>query len=674
MNNVRFGTQPLLMPGHVFRDRDADRSYGFSGGWHTQGKSEEQILKDNAAVVVAPEYLAATDAQRASSAWCAAFDAKGVRAARMPNPPFRSHSRAAAARPAGANWTAEQLRLAKLPNGSNPSEDSTVWLRDHLLALRDVHGIEIGSRADSKIMSWADQEGAAKIQVGGRAQPSWKDTTKFWDPAYVASPVRRQLHTAYHAQALTFGYGRGSGVAQGRPGEQDVPHSELSCGIYYGITGQSGSLEALLREMRLYSHSWRSDALTTKDGEKLDESSMLADGMSWMVFILRRITEQDTNRGEQDPSIWFQGVPNITVDIERTAKQMLLPGEEKPGDGGASGGWSRAADGQPRLDGAAVGKYNSALALYDYMRRYTPYGKDLVIPLPDAADEVHPRLDEASVERAARTCDDYKAGDPLKAAPLEAHGIVNLNAPPDSVVNQLAMAMNMGAVTEIAGRRYMHAGAPGTVAKTVRAADIILDSWRYSPGGPASERPSAFRAHYLDAEFNETDIGVRRAEDQYTYGGDIELHFINSERQAEQVARIFMERSLDAHQLSFELHNLAKVPDPFEVIAVELPALNILPTERWRVLDVGVGRGRARVTAMREDAELFRWRNAKSFTFDRLVVPTQRAVWDPEAPDPAGPAPEPGEPPRPTGDFLITQGGDFIIQQGSQGGLIQLRR
>ena len=288
------------------------------------------------------------------------------------------------------------------------------------------------------------------------------------------------------------------------------------------------------------------------------EAQMRLTGTSWITFSFRRTSRNDNN--------YWDNLPSFQVDVSRNNDTLSL--------------WPNAG---------TYEEGNAALAVYDFLNTYTPYGE----PAGAVA-----RLDVESAKTAASICD---SGD------YYANGVASLTGSPSSILEQLAYAMNSGAISERAGVRFIHAGASPSAPSLVLTEDDIMDeSWSFVPTSDISSRVQTMEVRYADVDGTEQSVGVRAHTDKVSNTDTMELEFVNNQNRAEQVARIILDRMWNGATFSCKLLNMDRVPNPNDIIAFDFDQMGMNPSSFWRVVSISLNSDRtATIEGIHERPNLF---------------------------------------------------------------------
>ena len=358
----------------------------------------------------------------------------------------------------------------------------------------------------------------------------------------------------------------------------------------------------------------------------LDQSFRLT-GMAWMYIGLIRADKLQLE-WQRDPNaqpVW-SGIPNVVLDVSRNNNSLIRPRTDP-------------SDPSTEVDGGDYIQGNAALALFDYMSRYTEYAEAMF-------DGEHPRLDHASALEAAKACDDNN---------WTANGAIDLTTPPTEVISQLCLCMNGGDVTERAGMRYFHAGVTSPITQTITDDDIQLGSYGGTLGSPIANRATSMDLSYIDVKGDLQSTRVRRDEAvSHMDTQELTLSLINNEEQASQVGRIIMTKLWDGENATFDLANPLKVPRASDRIRIKLDKVGV--DEEFRVLEVtATAEGRFSIAGISEAADLYDKKNSTTYKPPQKPVtppPTTAPPPTPVTPGPVTPPP-PAPPPAADADYLL---------------------
>lgn len=426
----------------------------------------------------------------------------------------------------------------------------------------------------------------------------------------------------------------------------------------WDFTGKDGALDFLLGRKNLDAPFRPVDP----NGHLLDVKGLRGTGMSWACVRIGRDPDRQDNA--------FGQIPNISLEVQRSMESLYFPPIHAKGypwlygdlnmpdrvsaldpylrrlglSGGLGDLMNLVQDASRRTAGE-----NAALCLYDYMIRYTPYGQRYFYQLNGNTTANKQHVELIDHEAAWRAIIDCKNGFTLpkrsdNTRPTQAftaNGAINLDAAPDSVIQQFLYAMNSGSVTEIFGKRSMSVGKkPSTAAVNIYRHDVKDGSVTYSSGQGISHRVTSMEGHYLTPEGDQKSAGIEFHTGAKVSSSQMDLLFINNEIQAGQAVRVMMDRSLSARTITFELANYSKLPSPNDVVKLwGFLGMGLEQSLRCRVLSVKVKKDTtAEIAVLTEDEALYDYRKIDDYTPPETGVTT---------PPPAKPAPPS------TGDKLL---------------------
>ena len=420
--------------------------------------------------------------------------------------------------------------------------------------------------------------------------------------------------------------------------------SRVKMQMAWDFSGKDGVLDFLLGPENLDAPFRPIDP----EGNTLDAKGLKGSGMSWACIRIGRDPDRQDNA--------FGQIPNISFEVERSPKSLYFPPIHAKGYPWLYG-TSNMPDVRTALDpylrklGGVSGLSdiipygnqggdNAALCLYDYMVRYTPYGQRFFYQLngnQSANKHFVEMIDHEAAWRAIIDCTNgftlpKRSDNTRPKQAFSANGAVNLDAAPDSVIQQFLYAMNSGSVTEIFGKRSIHVGKkPSTAAVNIYRHDVKEGSVSYNSGQGISHRVTSMEGHYLTPEGDQKSAGIEFHTGAKVSSSQVDLLFVNNQIQADQAIRVMMDRSLGARTITFDLANYSKLPSPNDVVKLwGFLGMGLEQSLRCRVMSVKVSKDTtATIAVLTEDEALFDYRKTDDYT------PPETGI----TPPPAKPAP-----------------------------------
>lgn len=239
---------------------------------------------------------------------------------------------------------------------------------------------------------------------------------------------------------------------------------------------------------------------------------------------------------------------------------------------------------------AALAYNNSAVCLYDYIRKYTEYGTDIL---------GIERIDEASVRQAIVDCHDLG---------LTANAYVDLDSRPDDVIAQFALAMRDGDAADIGGILHITVGKPVAATATITE-DDILDDWSYVGGLPRDKRPDAINLEYPTTSGVGNDT-IALSPTFIRGGGtgnteDLTVAYAGSREQALDVGAVRLLKAQESRTLEVRLRVARARLLPHDTVMVDIPTLfgDGAGPQKYRVLSVKPQPDLSIAVVMREERD-----------------------------------------------------------------------
>ena len=289
-------------------------------------------------------------------------------------------------------------------------------------------------------------------------------------------------------------------------------------------------------------------------------TNMKMKGVSWIAI-------QIAGAFSRQYSPIFGSLPNITIRTSRN--RSTLNGQN--------------------LFNAKYSADNPALCAYDYISRYTSY-KD-----GSMGEQVIKKIDIDSFKTAAENCHirDYTA-----------NGLVSLTETPINVINEFNTAMGSGNMSDINGIIHCYAGVSGTPDKRINDDDIEVDSWSLTPTPDIVTRQGQSIVEYGDTEGKSQYSSVYLEGAQNFSKLQQSSSMITNQRVARLVAKINLDRSWDTNVVTFTLNNFEKLPEPNELIYLDITKIGL--RHLFRVNSITLNNsGTASIECISETASLY---------------------------------------------------------------------
>ena len=350
-----------------------------------------------------------------------------------------------------------------------------------------------------------------------------------------------------------------------------------SCFLGVSLSGDGSKTAGLAKEWedsfhiphRQHQAVHAANSMQTPAGGVSSDDSFRLSGTSWMYFGMLR-TPKDLIENNGKRPIW-NSVPNITFACERSNDTLELPA---------------AARGIPFRRG------NAALCLYDYLKRYTPYGEETF---------GIKQLNDASFMAAALTCETRN---------WTCNGAFDLETSPSGIIEEILAAMGGGSLASKNGVLYAYAGGTTAISQSYMADDIEVNAASRSIGGPVADRVASVEVGYRGEDGEEKSVRINYTPRDgsvlpYTTTTRLEATFINNESQAKAHATNVIRRIWEGEAVEFMLLDQSRLPDPWDRILITLDDIGLKQEVRVTAVEK-LPDGRIRIVGVKEADDHFK--------------------------------------------------------------------